>query len=208
MAAVTGIARGNREVPAWSSPQHFDAEIRHLDIGQLPSIQAFLSGLDQETRCRRFGPLISNAALDQYAVNALDNAALMLGIFSEQRLRGLLELYGRTGSSVVELLLVVERASRRCGLGWRLIDASMRHATQMGARCVDLIYASDNWPMRRIAQKAGGTIDLVFGTFRARIDLASRPTITNHLGLPVADVLQTTESNTKDDISPSIPRAL
>jgi GNAT superfamily N-acetyltransferase len=208
MAAVTGIARGNREVPAWSSPQHFDPEIRHLDIGQLPSIQAFLSGLDQETRCRRFGPLISNAALDQYAVSALDNAALMLGIFSEQRLRGLLELYGRTGSSVVELLLVVERTSRRCGLGWRLIDASMRYATQMGARCVDLIYASDNWPMRRIAQKAGGTIDLVFGTFRARIDLASRPTITNHLGLPVTDVLQTTESNTKEDISPSVPRAL
>jgi hypothetical protein len=194
MAAVTGIARGNREVPACSRPQHFDPEIRHLDIGQLPSIQAFLSGLDPETRCRRFGPLISNAALDQYAVSALDNAALMLGIFSEQRLRGLLELYERSGPGVMELLLVVERASRCCGLGWRLIDASMRQATQMGTRCVDLIYPSDNWPMRRIAQKAGGTIDLVFGTFRARIDLASRPAITSHLGLPVTDVLQTTEA--------------
>jgi hypothetical protein len=208
MAAVTGIARGSREVPAWSSPQHFDPEIRHLDVGQLPSIQAFFSGLDPETRCRRFGPLISNAALDQYAVSALDNAALMLGIFSEQRLRGLLELYGGSGSSVMDLLLVVERASRRCGLGWRLINASLRQATQMGARSVDLIYASDNWPMRKIAQKAGGTIDLVFGTFRARIDLASRPTITSHLALPVTDVLQATESNTKDEISPFVPRAL
>jgi hypothetical protein len=208
MAAVTGIAQGNREVPAWSNPQYFDPQIRHLDIGQLPSIQAFLSGLDPETRCRRFGLLVSDAALDQHAVSALDNAALMLGIFSEQRLRGLLELYGRRGSSVMDLLLVVERASRRCGLGWRLIDASMRQATQMEARSVDLIYASDNWPMRRIAQKAGGTIDLVFGTFRARIDLASRRTFTRHLRIPVADDLQGTESNTKDKTSPSVPRAL
>ena len=208
MAAVTGIAQGNREVPAWPSPQHFDPEIRHLDIGQLPSIQAFLSGLDPETRCRRFGPLVSDAALDQHAVSALDNAALVLGIFSEQRLRGILELYGRSGSSVMELLLVVERASRRRGMGWRLIDASMRQATQMEARSVDLIYASDNWPMRRIAQKAGGSIDLVFGTFRARIDLASQRTITRHLRTPFADDLQGTESSTKHKISPSVPRAL
>ncbi len=173
-----------------SSPQQPDLDIRQLDIGQLPSVQAFLSGLDAETRCRRFGAPLSDTALDLQAIAALENAELMLGIFSEQRLRGLLELYRHGSSSVMELLIVVEGASRRRGLGRRLLNASMLRALDMDVPCVDLIYASDNWPMRRLAQSAGARIDLSFGTFRARINLAQRPIITRHLRTPVADDYQ------------------
>ncbi|MCK1757763.1 GNAT family N-acetyltransferase [Bradyrhizobium sp. 137] len=177
------------DVLLWSNPQHYDPDICQLDIRQLPLVQAFLSTLDAETRCRRFGVPVSDAVLDLHAISALDNAALMLGIFSEQRLRGMLELYRRGGSDVMELLMVVERGSRRRGMGSRLLNASMLHALNMDARSVDLIYASDNWPMRRLVQRAGARIDLAFGTFRARIDLAQRPTIARHLGTPIADDL-------------------
>ncbi|TYO62707.1 GNAT family N-acetyltransferase [Bradyrhizobium hipponense] len=189
MAAVSGIARVEKDVPLWFGPQPSDPDIHQLDIGQLPSVQAFLSRLDAETRCRRFGAPLSDAALDLQAITALENAELMLGIFSEQGLRGMLELYRKGGSSVMELLIVVEGASRRRGMGRRLLNASMRQALDMDARSVDLIYTSDNWPMRRLAQRAGARIDLAFGTFRARIDLAQKPIITRHLRIPIADDL-------------------
>ncbi|MCK1724654.1 MULTISPECIES: GNAT family N-acetyltransferase [unclassified Bradyrhizobium] len=176
-------------MPLWFNPHHSDPDIRQLDIGQLPSVQAFLSRLDAETRCRRFGAPLSDAALDLHAITALENAELMLGIFSEQRLRGMLELYRQGGSRVMELLIVVEGASRRRGMGRHLLNASMLQALDMDARSVDLIYTSDNWPMRRLAQRAGARIDLAFGTFRARIDLAQKPIITRHLRIPIADDL-------------------
>lgn len=193
MVAVSGIARAEMDVPLWSNPRHFDPDIRQLDIGQLPSVQAFLSGLDPETRSRRFGAPVSDAVLDLQAISALDNAALMLGIFSERRLRGMLELYRLGGSDVMELLIVVERASRRRGMGRRLLHVSMLRALGMQARSLDLTYTSDNWPMRSFAQNAGATIDLAFGAFRARIELAQRPAITRHLRIPIADDLPALE---------------
>lgn len=190
MAAVSGNVRAESDVPLWSNPQGPDLDIRQLDIGQLPSVRKFLSGLDTESRCRRFGAPLSNAELELLAITALETAELMLGIFTEQRLRGILELYRQGSSCGMELLIVVERASRRRGMAQRLLNASMVQAFGLDARSVDLIYTSDNWPMRRLAQRAGARIDLAFGTFRARIDLARKPIIPRHLTIPTVDELQ------------------
>lgn len=170
-------------------------------LGSFRRCRHFLSRLDTESRCRRFGAPLSDAALDLQAITALENAELMLGIFSEQRLRGLLELYRQGGSGVMELLIVVEGASRRRGMGRRLLNASMLQALDMDARSVDLVYTSDNWPMRRLAQRAGARIDLSFGAFRARIDLVQRPIITRHLRIPIADDLPGVNGQLGDNFS-------
>lgn len=189
MAALCGSLRAETDVPLWSNPQRPDLDIRQLDIGQLPSLRTFLFGLDAETRCCRFGAPLSDAQLELLAITALENAELLLGIFSEQRLRGILELYRQDSSRVMELLIVVERASRRRGMGRRLLNASMVQASGLDARSVDLIYMGDNWPMRRLAQRAGARIDLAFGTFRARINLDWNPIIPRHLTIPTVDEL-------------------
>lgn len=146
-------------------------DICRLEPLHISAIRRFLIGLDPETRWHRFGEPMSDAALELYSTRTLRNACLVLGVFCNQQLRGVLELYRRDIAGRIALWLVVERDSRRLGMGWRLLDASIQHGPLIDARSYDLSFSRDNWPMRRLAHKAKARLDLALDTYRARIDL-------------------------------------
>jgi GNAT superfamily N-acetyltransferase len=171
MFAVDDIDVSVPGVPGCFGGAAFDSDICRLDAGHLPAIGRFLSDLDHETWLLRFGEPLADTAFDVQAIDILRNAALVLGIFSDRGLRGMAGLYPCTTPGTLELRLVVERKARRQGRGWRLMSASLRHASHIGARRYEFAYSGDDWPMRRIAHKVSATIDLVFGTYRAFINL-------------------------------------
>jgi hypothetical protein len=62
-----------------------------------------------------------------------------------------------------------------------LLQAAIGQGALNGAGRIQLIFAGDNWPMRRLAQKAGARLDLVFGQMYSNIDLSSGPATTEWL---------------------------
>jgi len=195
--AVNG--RANPSVTDGRDQTFMTSAPRSLHIGDLLSIQGFLTGLDAESRQIRFGIPVSDAALGRHAVQALENASLLLGISSEQKLCAMLELYARD-FGVMEAVLVVGPTWRRRGMASRLINASAGWAVGTGAHSLDLLYSTDNWPMRTIAQKTGARVDFAFGAYRARIDLADHQANIKSLpilGDPYQNQNETDEGTTK-----------
>src|ERR687883_681015 len=78
------------------------------------------------------------------------DAACIIGIAADGRLRGVLELYSCAPQAHCEAALVVEPAWRRRGLGTALLRAAMRHAGEGALGPIRLIFTRDNWPMRKL----------------------------------------------------------
>ncbi len=124
----------------------------------------------RSSRKSRFGSPACDAGVLAHATHALNSATLLLAVSAGPRLCGLLEAYA-CDSGRLEIALAVERCMRRRGIGWRLMQAAMEHGPLIGAARLQLIFAGDNWAMRRIAQKANARLDIVFGQICADIDL-------------------------------------
>ncbi len=133
---------------------------RRLDHEQLGELEDFLVGLDQETRCRRFGYSQTDEALRIYARKAITLATCVIGVEVAGELRGVLELYAGGPASWAEVALVVEKSWRQRGLGWAMLSEAGRSADTAGMQTLRLIFSRDNWPMRKLASKAQARIDL------------------------------------------------
>lgn len=156
-----------------------DADPSRLSIERLGSdhrdvVEALLLALDAQSRMSRFGGVTCDAGIRSHALRASSQATMLLGAFSGKRLCGLLEAYACNAGDV-EVALAVELSLRRRGIGWRLLRAAIEHGALTGMARLQLIFAADNWAMRRIAQKAEARLDLVFGQMCANIDLCRSP---------------------------------
>jgi GNAT superfamily N-acetyltransferase len=139
-----------------------------LDREQTCELQDFLLRLDRESRCRRFGHAASDEIMAAHAMTALEDATCVIGVFVDDVVRGVLEIYSCAPKGAPEVALVVDRDWRRRGLGWALLRAAVASEAQ-GIR---LIFTRDNWPMRRLACKANARFDLVLDEICAEITLA------------------------------------
>jgi GNAT superfamily N-acetyltransferase len=148
------------------------ADIRCLgpqDEGELCRI---LLGLEPSGRCGRFGQAANDAYLSGYAKFALANADWIVGAFIDERLRGVVEVYNSGPHGYAEAAFVVEQEWRRRGLGWALLRAAMQIAAQSEADRLRMIFSRHNWPMRKLADKAGGTLDIVLDELSVDVALA------------------------------------
>jgi GNAT superfamily N-acetyltransferase len=145
------------------------AEVRTLNIDYLSDIRQLLRGLDQASRCARFGWASNDASLDVHAQTAVANASNILGVFIDRQLRGVLEIYHGSASDPAEVALIVAQEWRRRGLGWMLLQAAMFWAAEADAGTVRLIFSRHNWPMRQLTAKASAKFDIVLDEISAEI---------------------------------------
>jgi len=147
--------------------------ITRLSADDLPLMERFLLETDLETRVSRFGGATSDAGLVTYAQATMRQARLLLGLFVDGKLRGLLEAHD-CGERRMEVALLVATAFRRKGFSTSLLREAIAQRDRVDATRYQLIFAPDNWAMRRIAEKSEARLDLVLGEFCADIDLTRR----------------------------------
>jgi GNAT superfamily N-acetyltransferase len=148
--------------------------IERLGSDHIEAIEALLLSLDANSRKSRFGDGTCDTGIRLHARRASREATMLLGAFAERRLCGVLEAYAcDTGD--MDVALAVELGLRRRGIGWKLLQTAIGQGSLNARGRLRLIFAADNWAMRRIAQKAGARFDLVFGQMRASIDLCHGP---------------------------------
>jgi GNAT superfamily N-acetyltransferase len=70
---------------------------------------------------------------------------------------------------VAEAAFVVDPALRNRGLGTALLEATVLAARNRGHRAIRVICLRDNWPMRRLAQKAEAGLMLTFDEMHGEI---------------------------------------
>jgi RimJ/RimL family protein N-acetyltransferase len=119
-----------------------------------------LLALDRASRIARFGHPISDASIIAYGKRALSTAAFVAGVFADDRVRGVVEVFEGNDRKVPEVAFVVLQDWRRRGYCLALLAATTLWAQQSGATTLRLIISRCNWPMRRLAEKVGARFDL------------------------------------------------
>jgi len=152
-----------------AAPDFATAEVRRLNASHLADFQHLLTGLDQPSRCARFGWAASDAALAAHANNAIASARIIFGVFHDRQLRGALEIYDGGAAGSAEVALIVAAAWRRRSFGWALLQSAMHWAAEIDAGPMRLIFSRHNWPMRHLTAKAAATFDIVLDEISAEI---------------------------------------
>jgi GNAT superfamily N-acetyltransferase len=146
--------------------------IRELYEHERDDVRSFFFALGEEDRCRRFGRVMTNAAVARY-VEQLDwDASVLLGAYdSHARLIGVLELADLANGGC-EIAVVVGPAHRGRGLGKALMDRALLKAKVRGFDRVMLLCQVDNAPMRRLARSAGLSAHIEDGEVESDIEVA------------------------------------
>jgi GNAT superfamily N-acetyltransferase len=147
--------------------------IRRLDHADLADVHALLTGLDQSSRCARFGFVASDLAQESHAAASLQTATCAIGIYVEDTLRGVLEVYCVSPDELAEVALVVAEEWRRRGLGTAMVRAATEWARLNGVSGLRLIFSRHNWPMRHLARKLNARLALLLDELCADIAVGS-----------------------------------
>lgn len=100
---------------------------------------------------------------------ALSTATWIGGVFVEDQLRGVVELYEQPCPGDVEAAFIVAEDWRRRGLGTALLHAAIQWARRTGKARLRMTFSRQNRPMRGLAGKAGAKFDLVLGEMVADV---------------------------------------
>jgi GNAT superfamily N-acetyltransferase len=99
------------------------------------------------------------------------NADWVLGAFVDDALCGVAEIYCDKLDGDAEVALAVDRAWRSKGIGTALLHTMMQIAAEANTTKLRMLFSRRNWPMRRLASKAGGRFDVIFDTISVEVDL-------------------------------------
>lgn len=96
----------------------------------------------------------------------------LAGALNAGRLIGVVEVFA-TRNGVAEVAFAIDADWRRRGLGFALLEAATRWAEQAGVATLRMFILRNNWPMRRLAHKAGARLDFDLDEIRADIAIAT-----------------------------------
>jgi ribosomal protein S18 acetylase RimI-like enzyme len=125
--------------------------------------------LGRESRRRRFMAALPDSAMRLIAGRASPD--LVLGIRSERRVVGVVEIFRGAGSHA-EIGISVEDAFQGRGFGRALLTHGLAAAERIGVTTADLFFASDNRGIRHLVSAAGGCIIQNGPECEAHIDCA------------------------------------
>ncbi|MDX2203161.1 MAG: GNAT family N-acetyltransferase [Hyphomicrobiaceae bacterium] len=147
----------------------FEIVILHPQL--LDAFESHLLRLDNEGVRLRFGGKVNPAFLRDYAHRVDFRNTLLIGVFVEGHLRGAGELrsFEVTWSSRAEAAFTVEGQFRGRGIGTMLMQALLARATAQGVSELYLAINPMNRPMRRIAERVGGTFESDGEELHARV---------------------------------------
>jgi GNAT superfamily N-acetyltransferase len=167
---VAGAGRSDSpdDRPAAAMPVPMIRCLRSEDEGELNRL---LLGLEPSARNARFHQAVSDAFMPVHAKSALATADWVVGAFEHGCLRGVVEIYSDKPDGNAEAAFVVEQVSRRRGLGAALLEAAMQIAADGKTCTIRMMFSRHNWPMRKLASKAGGRLDVIFDSISVEVDL-------------------------------------
>lgn len=172
--AATGVVRPHRWVP-----------IRTLQERHRPKIRAHLLALDAADRQLRFGHIVNDERIKQYADQIDFERDHLFGSFDRRlALLTLGHLALDTEQGTAEFAVSVLSRARGRGLGSQLFDHAITHARNRGVHTLYLQVAQDNTPMLAIARHAGATID-----FDGHDAVATLPLPGDTLGTQIEELL-------------------
>jgi GNAT superfamily N-acetyltransferase len=175
MSLVESRVNGAHWIGLDTSPAKVPNEhgIQCLGAHHEPELRRLFLSLEPAARSYRFGLAASDPYLTKYARDALDNASWILGAFPDDQLRGVVEIHGEGPQGFAEAAFVVEPQWRRRGLGWALLRAAIEVASDAQANSLRMIFCRHNWPMRKLASKAGGRLDVVLDELSVDVTLGA-----------------------------------
>jgi len=156
-------------------PGNLKPDILRLRPEHVAELCRLLCDLDPLSRCGRFNHAVSDAYLAGHANRAVADATCVLGAIVDGHLRGVVEVYYDGPRSCAEAAFVVAQDWRRRGLGLALLQAAIAAAARADVGKLRMIFSRHNWPMRKLADKASGRLDLVLDEITVDVALAESP---------------------------------
>jgi len=144
--------------------------IRPLTVFEREAVRNFYLSLTPEDRRKRFCCTISDETISKYVDRLNFTRDMVLGAFDERsQLVGLAELV--RGARESEMAFSVRPEKRGQKIGTQLIQRLILRARMCDITKVFVMFLSDNTPMRRMAVRAGMTVNTVDGESLATREL-------------------------------------
>lgn len=147
--------------------------IRRALPGEEGEFAAHLLRLSPEDRRRRFCGMVADEVVQRYAAASPRLDRVLVGCFSDGRMRGAAEVGWTLGerTEAAEFAVSVEQDHQGLGIGRRLVERVLAAAANRAVRNVHCYTLSDNLPMRRLIRRLGGTQHFADGLIEGRFVL-------------------------------------
>jgi GNAT superfamily N-acetyltransferase len=144
--------------------------IRPLTVFEREAVRTFYLALSPDDRRKRFCCSLSDETISSYVDGLNFTKDTILGAFDEHaQIIGLAELV--RGADENEMAFSVRPDKRGQKIGTMLMERLTSRARMCGARKVFVMFLSDNTPMRRMALRAGMSVQTVDGESHASREL-------------------------------------
>lgn len=145
--------------------------IRPLTVFEREAVRTFYLALSADDRRKRFCCSLSDATISGYVDGLNFTRDTILGAYDEQaRIIGLAELV--RGPKAGEMAFSVRPDKRGQKIGTLLMERLVSRARMCGANKVFVMFLSDNTPMRRMALRAGMSVQTADGESHAERELS------------------------------------
>jgi GNAT superfamily N-acetyltransferase len=145
--------------------------IRPLTVFEREAVRDFYLALSPDDRRKRFCCSLSDDTISKYVDRLNFTRDTVLGAFDEQaQIVGLAELV--RGAEQSEMAFSVRPDRRGQKIGTRLMERLLLRARMCGVRKVFVMFLSDNAPMRRMALRAGMSVQTADGESHAARELS------------------------------------
>ena len=165
---------GERAACLRAGPPELPCTIMTLEPGHQAAFRDLLLDLDLASRVSRFAGAVADHGIIRHVRQASREAAWIGGLFLKGELCGVVELYESLDPRDVEAAFVVASRWRRMGFGTALLFAAIDWARQTGRLRLRMVFARNNWAMRRLASKAEPQLELELDELIANVTVGDR----------------------------------
>jgi len=146
--------------------------IRPLTVFERENVRNFYLSLSADDRRKRFCCTLADETISNYVDRLNFTRDTILGAFDEHaQIIGLAELV--RGPKESEMAFSVRPERRGQKIGTMLMQRLISRARMCGARKVSVMFLSDNMPMRKMALRAGMSVQTADGESNAARELSA-----------------------------------
>lgn len=165
-------------------PDNTEITLRGLMPSDADQHVAHLKRLNPEDRHLRFQTAMSDEGIARYSDHFNWDQTLAFGVFADDTLRGIGELFPEPNGVEAEVSVSVEREFQQMGIGRLLVVALIIAAKRVGIRKIKMYYMVENDAMRSLAEALGGRSYLQDGMSVAEIAV---PALDERLHVPTRE---------------------